>query len=271
MEIKSLDELIINKNKKHYIYKNIDFYTNIEKVEKLIVIFHGGRCGAKIPIFRGYDYYIDNSNILSISDPLYKYYDNINIGWYFNTKKTPFICNNIIKIIKKIKKIGNSKTILFVAQCAGSLIATKLSCIFNEYLLITNPHLILKADDITPYYHWSDKAIKNKYYLRSDNRKVPILHSILLDDNNDLLDYDDLDIRKIIKKYNLPKKMYIISHKDDYTAEYIKAVNKYINNNKICNVYLHDTKCKIPHHCPFPPGKKLLDYIINYSYFILNE
>ena len=47
---------------------------------KLVCIFHGGRCGAQLPIFRGYNYFFKDTIVLSISDPLYSIYNDINMA-----------------------------------------------------------------------------------------------------------------------------------------------------------------------------------------------
>lgn len=261
-------ELIQKKCKKtHYIYKNIDFLVSTYTNKILIVLFHGGRCGANIPIFRGYNYNFSNANILSFSDPLYKYYNNINIGWYLNTIKYPNLRKNIIDIINYIKEITNTDKILFVAQCSGALIATELGCIFNEYVLITNPHLILKSNDCYIYPHWTNTAIENGYIFNIYENKKTTLLGALKKDNNEIKNYDDLDIRYSFKKFGFPKKLQIFAHIDDYTSVWILKIRDIYKENNItdnCTICLHNTNCKSPHHCPLPNNSSLDIYIKKY-------
>ena len=146
MLISTLRHIKNSPNKIEYKYKDTYFLTNFQKsATNLVVLFHGGGNTYPAPIFRGYDYYFDNTIVLSISDPLCAFYKDINIGWYFDTKKHT-ITGNIIEIIKYIQNNSSVKNTLCVAQCSGSMIALRVGSILNVSVLITNPHLILKQD-----------------------------------------------------------------------------------------------------------------------------
>tara|TARA_Y100000389_G_C17375832_1_gene471592 strand:- start:312 stop:1109 length:798 start_codon:yes stop_codon:yes gene_type:complete len=252
--IKSNDSL------KQYNLKNIDFLVSTYINRKnLIIFFHGGRSGANLPIFRGYNYTFNDSNILSFSDPLLKYY-NTNIGWYLNTTKHPSLRNDIISIINKIKDITKPNNLIFVAQCSGTLIAVELACIFNEYVFITNPHLIVKSDDCMVFDSWTDTPSSNKY----NNKDYIPLKSILKKNKESIITYDDLDIRNAFINHGIPKHMTIYAHIDDYTVEWILKVKEYyiqINNLDKCDIILHKTDCKSPHHCPLPNNAPLKEYL----------
>lgn len=252
----------INKCKTQYEYKNIDFLVStFPKKRNLVVFFHGGRCGANLPIFRGYNYSFDDSNILSFSDPNLKYYST-NIGWYLNTTEHPTTRNDIIFVINQVKKLTNPVNIVFVAQCSGALIALQLACMYNEYAFITNPHLILKSLDCTVYNSWTDTPITNKY----NNVEYLPLKKILDNKNESITSHKDLDIRNALKG-GLPKNLIIYAHRDDYTSEWILKVKEFymkINQLDKCCVYLHDTVCKSPHHCPLPNNSSLSDYLDRY-------
>lgn len=250
----------INKPLTQYEFKNIDYLVSTYINRKnLIIFFHGGRCGANLPIFRGYNYTFNDSNILSFSDPLLKYY-NTNIGWYLNTTKHPSLRNDIISIINKIKDITQPTNMIFVAQCSGALIAVELACIFNEYAFITNPHLILKSDDCIVYNSWTDTPSSNVY----NNIEYFPLKSILKKNEESIITYNDLDIRYALKNIDIPKHLTIYAHNDDYTTEWILKVKEYyIRNNKLdkCDIILHKTNCKSPHHCPLPNNVSLKEYL----------
>tara|TARA_E500000178_G_scaffold31711_1_gene28834 strand:+ start:1110 stop:1907 length:798 start_codon:yes stop_codon:yes gene_type:complete len=249
-----------NECKRQYQFKNIDFLVSTYINRKnLVIFFHGGRCGATLPIFRGYDYTFDDTNILSFSDPLLKYY-NTNIGWYLNTTKHPSLRNDIISIINKIKDITQPSNLIFVAQCSGVLIAVELACIFNEYVFITNPHLIVKSDDCKVYDSWTDTRSFNIY----NNTKYYPLETILKENKESIITYDDLDIRNAFINHGIPKHITIYAHNDDYTTEWIVKVKEfYIKINKLdkCDIVLHKTNCKSPHHCPLPNNASLKEYL----------
>jgi len=262
----SLDKIILETNyKKKYKYKNINFLMNFNKTfTKLVCIFHGGRCGAQLPIFRGYNYFFKDTIVLSISDPLYSIYNDINIGWYLDTIKYK-ITEPITEIINYIQNRSKVNKTLFVAQCSGSLFAVKMGSILNANVLITNHHLILKSKEYT-YHHWDNKSIINGTFLRSNKFKTKFLHKALKDDNNELLYNDELDVRNIIKKYGLPKTIYAYTHEKDYTAISSDLLKEYINKNnkiniKFFNFIKHNTPCKSPHHCPLPNNIRLEVYI----------
>lgn len=252
--------------KKHYEYNGIQFLTNTKKCSKLVVLFHGGRCGAKLPIFRGYNYFFKDANVMSISDPTYERYQKINVAWYFNTKKYSTLRDDIAHIIREVCKVSETTNILFVAQCSGAMIASYLGAIFKQHVLITNPHLILKSIDTKSYVHFREDAIKNGYFFNLQTHiKIPTFLGEIQSDGNDMITTDDYDIRKTFNKHGFPKKYTIYAHKDDYTAEWIKKVKEHCDNNNVdCNIVLHNTKTSSPHHCPLPNNGNLQSYISRY-------
>lgn len=225
-------------------------------------MFHGGRCGKPIPIFRGFNYNIENTNVLSISDPTYKRYNKLNVAWYMNTKKYQTLRDDIEEIIRNVQNITSAKCILFVAQCSGSMIASYLGGRFKQSVLITNPHLILRSTDTKPYYHFTDKVLRDGHIINKENKRIEVWIGYLAKNMDGMLDMDELDTRKLLKKYGFPKKYYIYAHKDDYTAEWIKKIKEECDRNtQNCEIILHDTKTHSPHHCPLPNNGKLLNYI----------
>ncbi len=114
MKLQKLSDIKIHRKKIHYEFKEVDFLTSTVKSYNLIVVFHGGRGKAKLPIFRGFDWYIKKSNILSFSDLLYKKYNSLDIGWYLDTKKYKQT-DTIYEIIKYMEELTSSKRIIFVS------------------------------------------------------------------------------------------------------------------------------------------------------------
>ena len=257
MIITKVDQIKETTKKTKYRYKNIDFLLNFNKDNTfLICMFHGGRCGASIPIFRGRDYFIKNCSILSISDPSLEYYKDINIGWYLDTEKYK-ITENVLKIINYIKRFN--KKVLLVSQCSGSLFALKLGCILKENVFVTNHHLVLKSKEYS-YLLWNGEKQNYMAY----GKKLRALSKALLDSDNNLDNNEELDGRNMFKLYGYPKKIYAYTHKDDYTAKMGDLISNFLIKNHPENDYKfiqHNTPCKSPHHCPLPNNARLLTYI----------
>ena len=253
--LNSLDQLKHSNKKKKYTYKNISFLTNIEKKDYLVVMFHGISNINIYPVFRGYDYYFNNANVLSITDPLVKYYPQLKIGWYLNTIKYPKTTETVIEIVKHIKKICNSKKIIFVSNCSGALFALKLSCMLNEICLIANPHTIIKSSDCWDHYHWNDESLEKGYrmpLMKEDNyKKVNILNEIIKKNDDKILSFNDLDGRNYFKRYGFPLYLLGYTHKNDYTAKWLIKIKECYNDNKNIKIIFNDVITNKPHHSPF--------------------
>ena len=268
--IHKLNDIKYSNIKIHYIYKSIDFLTNIKKSKNFIILFHGIANKSIYPVFRGFDYNFNDSIVMSIADPLIKYYNNIQIGWYLDTKLYPDTTSTIIEIINHIKNICEIQNIIFVSNCSGALIAVKLASILNQYCLIANPHTIIKALDINDCNHFSDLSMQHGYrmpLIKKDNYyKKIILHEILKQ-NNDIIDFDLLDSRNFFKQYEFPKFLICYTHQDDYTAEWILKIKEYYKkyNNDNIKIIFNDKKVNSPHHEPFKNTtlKNAIDNLLN--------
>ena len=260
--INSLHDINFHKEKKNYTYNFIDFLLDVKYAKNMIVLFHGIADYSIYPIYRGYDYNFEDSIVLSITDPLIKLYKGLNIGWYIDTKKYN-ITDNLLEIIKHIKKKCNCKNIIFSSNCSGALIALKLSCIMNEYCLIANPHTILKSNDCSIYPHWTSESLINGFRMplsKNDNyKKVKILNEFLKENNDEIQSFDLLDSRNFLKKHGIPKLLLCYTHKDDYTAEWINKINIFYkeNNNNNIKIIFNDKQNVSPHHTPFKDNNNL--------------
>ncbi len=78
---------IDNNTNNFYNYKGLNFLSKLScQNENLVIIFHGSiptsQKGQYNAIFRGYNYTIDNTDIICISDYLLtKYKDNYTVNW----------------------------------------------------------------------------------------------------------------------------------------------------------------------------------------------
>jgi hypothetical protein len=253
----SLNDIKNHYDKKKYKYKNIHFLTSTTKKNFLVVGFHGMASYSCYPVFRGYNYNFKNANMLSISDPLHSYYKNIKIGWYLNTKKYSNTVKHILEIVKHIQNITDATDIIFISNCSGGIIASRLACMTNQYALIANPHTIVKSDDNWIHYHWNDQSLECGYRMplvKKDNfKKVPVTNSILKKHNDEVLDISDLDIRSYMKKYGFPKQIRAYTHINDYTAEWLNALSNFYKTyeNNTLHIIFNNNKVRSPHHSPF--------------------
>ncbi|KPA10238.1 Sulfotransferase [Candidatus Magnetomorum sp. HK-1] len=270
LQIHNLEEINNGMDKKHYIYNNVQFLTNSFKARRLIVIFHGTRANMKMPIFRGYNYFFKDAVVISISDPVCELYPELKKCWFLDTHKIN-VSKIVIDIVSFIKQRCGCNDILFSSNCSGALFALKLACILNENLLIANPHLVLNTTS-----HWTKESIEAGYRmpLKEDEirsgKRVPILNEKVKQDPDNFFLYPfDLDAIEITKIFGLPKKIFAITHKNDYTREGMERISHYISSNNLSNnnykfIY-HNTPTDSPHHTPFPPNLSLFDFLKNYD------
>jgi hypothetical protein len=264
MNINNLNECALNGIKSHYIYKNVDFLVDLQnKANKLVVLFHGGRCEAKLPIFRGYNYSHNDFIFLSISDPLLVKYEKTNITWYSDSKKYKF-SDTIEEIINYCQNVSSCNDLLLVGQCSGAYAALKYSVKFNSELLITNPQLCINT---------KIKCVQSQCI---ENALAKLIYDLKI--NDDEINLDLLDINNIIT-HKFVKKIMCFVHIDDYTFDSF-AYLKYLvennilktNNSKfICQTYKTDD----PHAGFFPNNIKLNEHesmlyhiIVNYNEYI---
>lgn len=267
MNIDNLEDLIISKKKVKYQYKNIDFMIDIKNVDNLIIMFHAINYSKDI-IFRGFNYNFDNATVLSIADPLDKYYkhtSNFFLGWYIETDNCKFR-DNIIELISYLKNIYQYKKIIFVGQCAGAIIACNLASHFKETFVFTNPHLILDKKVFT--WQWHETCTKNGYlidsstqkYKKKNGYKIPTLIKTLNENNDKILDPYFSDVRN----FTPPKKIYGYVHKKDYTYEHVNLYIEYLKGlNFKHNIVIHETKAEKSHHCYFPIGLNMKKFLTN--------
>lgn len=187
--------------RQHFKYKDTYFFYYRKLNSKYLLIFFHGAIDNRVtlPVYRGYNYKIDNADILSINDNfLIKYSTNrLLLSWFLSTN---IVDNDIIyiKIIESIINCYPYKKILFLGSSGGGYPALKYSSYFNQYALIQNSQIYL---DKYPYY----------------KEMIDII-----EDNDNKIIYNNIDI--FFKKYGAPKKIYLFQNKLDthhYTEHYI--------------------------------------------------
>ncbi|ALH22910.1 UDP-N-acetylglucosamine 2-epimerase [Chrysochromulina ericina virus CeV-01B] len=207
--------------------------------ENIAFIFHGvaSKLGVIDPIsnikylkkeriiFRGYDFKIDNTDIVCISDYLINKYDEYCVGYFQSTNKydCDFLYSELIKSILSHKKY---KSIVFTGTSVGSFSSIKYASKFEGIALISNPQLYLIDGKMNAY----QEALREFY-----NFSQVILN------NNDKILYKDNDIENIILKGNARKIIIHANDEDNTTNMDIDKLELFVLNNKL------NDKIKINH------------------------
>ncbi len=238
-----------------YNYKGLNFLSKLNSKNKNIVFFFHASIGyitggVNRVIFKGYDYNIDNTDIICVSDYLINKYQEYILNWTLSTEKynAEYIYKELFTYIINLKKYSN---IVFTGTSAGGFPSLKFACMFNCIALIANSQIYLEEygkDTGNGFHH-----LKN-----------------MVENNNDKLIYVNKQIESIINKYK-PKKIIIYNNKKDstYKRDIIPFI-KYIEDSNISNLFeinIFDYDGIIPngrtqHHIYFPDNKGNL-YILN--------
>tara|TARA_B110000967_G_C18790165_1_gene512889 strand:- start:65 stop:868 length:804 start_codon:yes stop_codon:yes gene_type:complete len=243
---------IDNNTNNFYNYKGLDFLSKLScKNKNLVIIFHGAvpGNGKDRIVFRGYNYEIDDTNIVCISDYLLNKYDDYKVNWTLSTDKhnVEYIYDELFTYLINQQKYNK---IIFTGTSAGGFPSLKFACKFNCIALISNSQIYIEE-------YGKDKG-HGFYHLKN-----------MVEKNNDKLIYKNKQIEDIIDEYK-PKKAVIFNNKKDTTYKRdIVPIIQYINNNKISHLFqinLFDYDGIIPtgnthHHIYFPDNKKHIDIL----------
>jgi len=257
---KTINELnsINNDTNNFYNYKGLNFLSKLSSQnENLVIIFHGAVQGNDTNriVFRGYNYEIDNTNIICISDYLLNIYPEYLVNWTLSTDKhnVEYIYDELFMHL--ITQQEYSK-VIFTGTSAGGFPSLKFACKFNCIALISNSQIYL--EEYTLFKRGRINVNDGKYGLLD-----------ILDKYNDEIIYKDKQIEIIIHEYK-PKQIIIYNNKKDYTYNRdVVPFIQYINDNKLSHLFqinLFDyDKNPAPgescHGIQFPDNKKHL-YIL---------
>lgn len=180
-KINNLSEIIFNKNN-FYTYKCVNFLSKtINNPKYLVIIFHGAieEDKDKNPkdriIFRGFNYTIDNCDILCISDSLIQIYNQYKVGYCLSTEKHNFE-KIYLEIFKFYMKKNNYEKVLFAGSSAGGYPSIHFASIFNQYALISNSQLYLEDYPLFKDFHKNFNHIEKILY-ENKNIEMQILKS----------------------------------------------------------------------------------------------
>jgi hypothetical protein len=217
-------------NNYYYKYKSIDFlYKKYDNSERLLICFHGARCKATLPIFRGYNW---NYNILSISDKVLELHEELELAWYLTPDNQTIYKEIIAFFVEKYKNC------VFFGSSGGGYPALLYASIFHKKAFIQNSQLYIHK------YHYR----KNLCKIYSD------------------IEMGDYDIEESIAKYGLPEKAYIyVNERDsDHYNNHFLSFKTFILSNKFnAHFMFHSFVGEEPvppqnhHHVQLPVGLSL--------------
>lgn len=243
---------IDNNTNNLYNYKGLFFLCKLSSTNKnLVIIFHGAvpGNGTNRIVFRGYDYKIDDTNIVCISDYLLNIYDKYKVNWTLSTDKhnVEYIYDDLFIYLIAQQKYSK---VIFTGTSAGGFPSLKFACKFNCISLISNSQIYIEE--------YGKNEAHGFYHLKN-----------MVEKNNDKLIYENKQIENIIDKFK-PKKVIIFNNKKDSTYKRdIVPLIQYINNIKISHMFqinLFDYDGIIPtgkthHNIQFPDNKKHIDIL----------
>lgn len=171
----------------------------------LTVLFHGRVPKNSYPIFRGYNYELENSDILSLSDRLQKE-TNLEVCFFLH------YIEQYIEIIDAIKTQGNYDNILFFASSGGGYIALFMASYFHQYAFTANGFYY----DHSEHYRRLKAKVQNKNNQNNQNYFI------------------GMDIEKVFEHFTLPKHISLFSNECDSIhpkqtqrlLEYIKTIQQ---------------------------------------------
>jgi len=233
-----------------YCYKNLNFLVKFKSNNtNLVIFFHGAlpNIEDRDCCFRGFNYDIDNTNILCISDTLISIYKNFQISWCLSSNKHNV--NNIyIELFDYLIKKQNYKKIIFTGTSGGGYPSLYFASYYKKIALISN-------SQIYPEHYWHYNELITK-----------------LKENEDFLLYENKNIEKIIINQQ-PEKIYLYNNLNDPglknigNAYYIPFV-KFINDNNLNNILVlilfkgvEPSEGKTHHHIFFPENENHVSII----------
>ena len=248
-KIDNLDYINCNSNN-WYFYKDLNFLVKFKKNNSnLIIFFHGALpdISDRDCCFRGFNYEIDNTNILCVSDILISKYKNFQISWFLSSNKHNI--NNIyIEVFDYLINKQNYKKIIFTGTSGGGYPSLYFASYYKKIALISNSQIYPEH-----YWHYNDLIKKLK-------------------DNDDLLLYENKNIEKILVNQQ-PEKIYLYQNLNDPGLEnignayYISFV-KFINDNNLNNILelnlfkgSEPQEGKTHHHIFFPDNESYVSIL----------
>jgi predicted esterase YcpF (UPF0227 family) len=201
-----------------YNYKEFNFLTKFRNRNTNLVIFFHGALPAiedRICCFRGFNYEIENTDIISVSDLLISIYQNFQLSWFFSSAKHN-ITNIYIEVFDSLLNRKPYNKVIFTGTSGGGYPSLYFSSFYKKTALIANAQ-------IYPEHYWHYKELITK-----------------LTENNDKLLYENKEIEKIILNQQ-PEKIYLYQNLKDHCLKYISNAYyspfvKFIKDNNLDHI-----------------------------------
>jgi hypothetical protein len=241
-------KLIKDNNDCIYVYNDINFLAKLkDRSNNLIFILHGS-----VPIkdlnritFRGYDFILPNTDIISVSDSFIYFNNSCHISWYLSTKKYNFH-DRYIEVFKYLINRKKYKNIIFTGTSAGGYPSIYFAAYFNKIALVSNSQLYLEN------------------YGNNYNNLIKLINK-----NEDELLYEHKNIETFLKKMK-PHKIILYNNTLDSTYNRdTRPFIKYLEDNKLeklleLNLFegelLNSIQCH--HNINFPNQKKHQEILV---------
>lgn len=139
-------------------YEGINFecFFHYKAAQTLYVFLNGAITGkgATVPMFARWSYYeFMNGSCLNISDPMYRMYDGLKLGWYYGSEETD-LQQKLAEMVTRIAEmIGVEKSNIIFAGSSGGGYASIVcaSRIPGAKSIAVNPQIVLRE------WHYSTK------------------------------------------------------------------------------------------------------------------
>jgi hypothetical protein len=232
-----------------YNYKGLNFLSKLSSKNKNLVInFHGAATNQTV-VFRGYNYTIDNTDIICISDYLLtKYKENYTVNWTLSTKKHSNLDLLYKELFKYIINRKKYKNVIFTGSSAGGFPSLKFGSFFKAIVIISNSQLYIEN-------------YVNNYGLKSIQNYI---------DKGDEIIYENKMIEKIILQ-SLPKQIIYYQNTNDIGPPHnayadFEQFKLFIKNNKLDQICVLITfsdliEGKHAHNIQYPDNKKHIDIL----------
>lgn len=243
-----------------YNYKGLNFLSKLSIKNNILVInFHGAvrGFGKERIIFRGFNYSIENTDIVCISDFLMNKYDDYQVNWCLSSAKhnAEIIYKELFNFLIKSKPY---KEVIFTGSSAGGYPSLYFASYYNKIAIFSNPQLYLEK------YGYAQKDSNSRWGFYKLAK--------MLADNGDAIIYEPKTIENHLMKYK-PKKIIIYNNKLDthtYKEHVLPFVNfleeKKLNGLLELNIFEGPIppEGKTNHEINFPTGQTHLYVIKNY-------
>lgn len=115
------------------------------KNENIVITFHGEVADSGIDriIFRGFDWDLENTDILCICDYMLNKYSEYRVNWTLSTKtlNIEYIYEDLFTNILSLKQY---EKVIFTGSSTGGFPSIKFACKFNAIAIVANAQLYLE-------------------------------------------------------------------------------------------------------------------------------